>query len=280
MAWEPFVEEDPEAAPQAPDPTGGDDPAYIAKMIAKAEGRSVEEAPAEEPKAGEQPAEEPALLAGKFKTPADLEAAYKALEAKLGQPKEAPKAPEGEAPKEGEEAPKAPAKATPEAQAAAMTDLVQRYTANGALTDEDYAKITEVFGIEDRAVVDNYVAGQVALAQVARQAVFTAVGGEENYTAITTWARANLPAEDIAAYNAVAQGNDLAALKLAAAGLKARHDAANGSPPQRRLGGGSVPEAGVFTGWDQVKLAMKDPRYDRDSGFRAQVAAKLSRSNI
>jgi hypothetical protein len=69
--------------------------------------------------------------------------------------------------------------------------------------------------------------------------------------------------------------------KLAALGLGAKFERANGSDPKRLLGGQSAGSTGdVYESMAQVTAAMKDPLYKADPAFRAKVQSKLARSNV
>jgi hypothetical protein len=247
-----------------------EDQAYIDQMIAKAEGSAL---PAEAPKEG---TDKPSLLAGKFATPADLEAAYLALQSKLGEraTQEPPKA-----------EPPAPDQLTIEAAKDAVQDagldfgaLEREYREAGDLSAESRAALAAK-GITQE-VVDQFLAGQKAAETLGRQKVFETVGGEQQYRDMIAWASANLSADEIEAFNEVARGSNFAALRMAAAGLYARYEAAEGAEPKLVTASGSRPTVDAYGSWAQVRADMADPRYDRDEAFRRGVEAKLARSNI
>lgn len=248
-----------------------EDQAYIDAMLAKADGLGVETVKPEEG------GDAPALLAGKYKTPAELEAAYKALEAKLGERAQTPEKPA--------EAPPANPAITIEAAKEAVTDagldfskLETEFREAGDLSAESRAALAAK-GITPE-VVDQFIAGQKAAETLGRQKVFETVGGETKYREMIAWAGANLSAEEIEAFNAVARGSNFAALRMAAAGLYARYEAAEGSEPKLVTVAGARPTVDAYASWAQVRADMADPRYDRDEAFRRTVEMKLARSNI
>lgn len=250
-----------------PDTKGmAEDPAKVAAMVAKAEGR---EAPAEGFKSApsEPPAEKP-KLAGKFETVEDLEKAYAELQKKLGGSKSAA-APAAASPPPDQNA----AKQVVEAAGFDYSALVTEFETEGALRDETYAALAKQ-GI-GREVVDAYVAGQQAIATLARMQVFQAVGGEDNYRAMGEWARNNLPKSEIDAFNAIASGSDFEALKLAARGLYARYQEANGKEPSLVEAEGAASKQAAYQSWAEVKRDMRDPRYKTDRAFQAEVERKL-----
>jgi hypothetical protein len=134
------------------------------------------EAPPAETMAAEAPAAEatPAgeqMLAGKFKTPQDLEKAYKELEKKLGG---------------GVPTPPPSIEAVLERAGVRGDEIVANYMSHGHLTNEQYEAIEKVGYTRD--VVDQFLAGQAAIAStrvdVTKQAVERAmeqVGGQQQW---------------------------------------------------------------------------------------------------
>lgn len=192
-------------------------------------------------------------------------------------------APEG-TPVEPEPAPEAePNAAEAEAREAATSAgvdydaLSAKYAANGSLEDADYDTL-EKAGIP-RALVDSYIAGQSALAETQRAALLAPVGGDEGYAKMIEWAQGNLPAADIAAYDAIVDGDNPAATKLAIEGLHAKYKAGSTSEP-KLVSGVPTPSLDVYASLEQMKADMRDPRYKSDKAYRARVEAKLARSNV
>jgi hypothetical protein len=255
---------------------------YADQMIAKGNG----ETPTPETK-------EEKLLAGKFKSTDELEKAYAELQKKLGE--QGNKKPEESADdktkkpvdptdpnlgiKKPEEKSEDEKKAQEVAEKAGLdwSELNTEFASSGQLADASYEKL-EKAGIP-RAMVDQFIDGQIAAAQLARAEVHNTVGGEKEYAAIVTWAAENLAPQEIEAFNNIARGRDLAATKMAVAGLKARYDASGASDPNLVLGdkGGGVVGYKSMT---ELTKDMKDPRYNSDPSFRAQVEAKVRVSNI
>lgn len=244
---------------------------YAQEMLKKAEGA---DAPADQ-----QPTpEEPKLLAGKFKSPEELEKAYAELQKKLGEKKPEPAAD----PKKPSTDPNLTIEKTAETVDAAK-DAVEnagldwdglntKWATKGELEDTDY-KALEKGGIP-RHIVDQFINGQAAAAQITRAEVTKTVGGEDKYGEIVSWAAANLPAEEIASYNKIATGQDLGAIKMAVAGLKARYDAEVGSEPNL-IGGDKSSGSLGYANTSEMKADMAKPEYHKDPAFRAKVIAKL-----
>lgn len=245
------------------------------KMAAKVDQANA--APPVEGTEGTPPAEDrPQWLPEKFKSPEDMAKAYAELEAKLGQAKPA-------APAENTPEPSQATSADAEKQLADkglnLQDFSAEFAQKGELSAESYEKLAKAG--YDKGLVDQFIEGQKARASQFESAIKTEVGGADAYVNMVTWAKANLSPSEIDAYNAAVSSGNADQAKLAALGLKMKFDTANGSDPQRLLGGqGSTSTADVFESVAQLKEAMKDPRYKTDSAYRAQVQQKLGRSNV
>ena len=241
------------------------------KMIDKVDAASN---PPVEGTEGTPPEDRPQWLPEKFKSPEDMAKAYAELEAKLGQAKPA-------------DPPAADPAATPPADPEAaladkglnLQDFSAEFAQKGELSAESYEKLSKAG--YSRQIVDQYIDGQRAVAARFETEIMTEVGGSEKYSEITTWAKANLTPQEIAAYNAAVSSGSAEQAKLAALGLSAKYEKANGSDPQRLLGGqGASSSSDVFESMAQVTAAMRDPQYKADPAFRAKVQAKLGRSNV
>lgn len=222
----------------------------------------------------------PDWLPEKFKSPEDMAKAYQSLEAKLGSGnKEEPKANDkpAETPK-GSESTSQDAEAQLQKAGLNFDEFSAEFASKGELSPESYEKLQKA-GF-DQNLVNDFIEGQRARAVAFESSVKGEVGGEEKFNEMVNWAKANLSESEIAAYNkAVGSGNADTA-KLAVLGLSAKFSAANGSEPQRTLGGNRASGDEGFSSTAQVTEAMKDPRYKNDPAYRASVQAKLGRSNV
>jgi hypothetical protein len=100
---------------------------------------------------------------------------------------------------------------------------------------------------------------------------------------MAAWAKANLPAEQIAAYNAAVGSGDLDATIGAVKNLKAIYTAANGSDPTGRVermgGSGNEPLAEMYNSKQEVFKDMATEAYRKgDKAFHAKVDRKLAAS--
>lgn len=243
---------------------GGDTQAHIDAMVAKASGQP---APAAAPAAAptDAPAR-PAWLPEGFDTPEALAEAYKATQVqKTADPDTQQKADE------------AAAKAVENA-GLDMAALEAKLLETGTLEDADYEALAK--GGITREMANAYIEGQKALGEALVTRMHATVGGEEQFNSILTWAGTNLSKPEIDAFNRVVDSGDEATVKLALEGLAAKYSNAGQQRPQL-LGGQRAPASNdAFRSVAEMTAAMRDPRYAKDAAYRADVEAKLSRSNI
>ncbi len=236
------------------------------------------------------------LYAGKFKTPEDMEKAYKELQSRFGKLNQKPedaedKAPEQEKPedKKTEENVSPAYKQVGDVLSKSgidITKLSAEFDADGKLSDASYAALAKAgYG---REMVDQTIssmlgatASQTVIAEAQIAEVTASVGGNEGYGKLMKWASTNLTPTEQKRYNAVMEKGDLDTIKLTVAGLKARYDATYGVDPAL-IGGHSqgAPDKDVFMSTDQVVRAMADPRYGKDTAYTKEVEQKLGRSNV
>jgi hypothetical protein len=271
--------------PQAPAPGT---PEYDAAMAAKFTGTVTtagEQPPAAAPAAA--PAADPARpawLPEKFKTVEDFARSYAELEKKLGgQP---PASPEGQpagqppatqpGPKDGLKVTEGEAKAAVQAAGIDYDALTQEFNETGALKPETFAAL-ESKGIP-KPMVEAFIAGQQALVAQFESSVHESVGGKESFGKIQAWANQNLSPAEKASLNAAIDTGNLEATKLAYAGVKARFDAAYGSPGQQ-ITGQPAASLDVYESHAQMTADIKNPLYAKDPAYRAKVEAKIGRSN-
>lgn len=253
-------------------PAEADKQEHIDAMVAKAEAQGTPPAtPAATP---EGTPERPEWLPEKFATVEDMAAAYAEMEKKLGAPKDT----DGEPTPAEAEAAEAAAKAV-ESAGLDMDALGEKIVKNGDLDAADYEALAKQ-GIS-KDMVQNYVSGQQAVADKMVAEMHETVGGEEAFTGLLEWGAENLSADEIASFNETIDTGKPAAVKLALQGLQARQQAQAGTPPNL-LGGkrGAQNVGEVFRSTAEVTKAMGDPRYRTDPAYRADVMAKLGRSNV
>jgi len=229
--------------------------------------------PATPPDAPPAP-ERPAWLPEKFKTPEDLAKSYKALEAKLGARSAAPAIPDPPAaPKFGDEdtVPTILAKIGLD-QAQALAD----FRANGALSDDYYAKLSEA-GLP-RGLVDPFLKNEVAALDALTTTCHTLAGGEQQFENLMAWASTSLSAAERAKMNTLLASP--ATAEDAVRSLLSRHaEAVKADKAKPLLDGEMAPaETAGFASGAEVRAAMRDPRWGRDSAYTETVKARLAQT--
>ena len=248
----------------------------------------------------EQLQEEEAIL-GKFKSPQDLAKAYAELQRKMGQQSAEPR-PEPVAEPEAADEPGYSADQASEiygkeavgALAAKGVDLAElMWNADqGADISEHYDTLAETFKVP-RQVVENYVskaqsapsAGEAGLSDADATELLQSVGGQESFDQLSGWAKSNLPAEELASYNAVVDSGNKEAIGWALKAMQARQVAPDAVVEPKLYGGGSPTDTVVkFESQQQVLDAMNKRNdrgqrlYDVDEAYRNKVAMILHAS--
>lgn len=204
----------------------------------------------------------------------------------------APAAPQGEVktdppadPKEGEqptkdpkddEVPKTPKDGeTPPTSLADLVDSGDFF--NGIVAEkvpENIAEALKAAGLkpEQIAGLSERLRGLVAAeATLATQALHKAAGGEAEFNALVAWGKTNLTPEQREFYDAQLNGPNAAeVIEL----LKVK--ASKGADPKLIQGNGAVPAATQgYRSQAEMQRDMRDPRYQTDPAFRADVRNKL-----
>ena len=247
------------------------------------------------------------LLAGKYKDAQELEKAYIELQGKLGNKDNTKEAEEKSEDTESEpdnnylEDGSVNYDTVTETYGEAVTEKLkaagvdpwaissQFHESGGEVTDEMVGTLTNA-GFSE-AAVRSYFAGRasesgyssgsaedISDAQISE--IKQSVGGDQAYSNVVNWAKTNLDQSQTDAFDEVVNTGSIQAIKLAAAGLKAQYDQANGVEG-RMVTGKSAPQTkDVFRSQAELVQAMNDRRYDRDPAYRQDVIAKLERSDV
>ena len=231
-------------------------------------------------------AEQEQLLAGKYKSTEDLEAAYLSLQKKLGQEEEVDyeSSDEGyEVEEEGDE------EVFDEAPAVSLiNEASEEYYANdGTLSEETIERFSEM---SSQDLVNAYLEIQqnnpqansqgVEMSDAQVNSVMNAAGGEAQYNRIVEWAASNLDNRSIDAFDSVVDSGNPAAINIAFAGLQSRYNDANGYEGRMLQGKAADSRGDVYRSQAELVAAMGDPRYDSDPAYRADVIEKLNASDL
>lgn len=234
-------------------------------------------------------AEQEGLLAGKYKSAEDLEAAYLSLQKKLG---------ENDGVQEGQEAEEVKAEETKEEEKPAettpamalITEASDEYYKNdGVLSEKTIEKFSSMSSSD---LVNAYIEAQKQNPQLnANQAPATlsdadvnqvqnAAGGLAEYNKVIDWAGSNLDNKSIQAFDSVVDSGNIAAINIAFQGLKSKYIEANGYEGRMLTGKAPKKQGDVYRSQAELVAAMSDPRYDNDPAYRADVIEKLSQSDV
>ena len=225
-------------------------------------------------------AEQEGLLAGKYKSAEELEKAYVELQKKLGDNKEE------------EQASAEDKTETPQLSEGAnlITSASEEYFANGnklspetmakfsSLSSQDLIKAYMEVSQNPEFQQDSAPPAEISTAQINQ--IKNSAGGEQQYAQIVNWAKTNLPADQITAFDEVVNTGSVQAIQLAVSGLKAEYDNANGVEGRMVTGKAPQNSGDVFRSQQELVAAMNDPRYDRDPAYRQDVIQKLDRSDL
>jgi hypothetical protein len=184
--------------------------------------------------------QEQQLLAGKYTNAQELEKAYVELQRKLGTPDEE----QGEEPVDETES----------------TEETEEEVVEEQETEEEEPKIS--MSDEDITYLKN------------------AVGGEEAYTELVSWASDNLSEQEVDAYDHVMGLDNPYAAFFAVKALNMAYQNANGYEGQMLTGKAAANTTNQFRSQAEVIEAMSDPRYDNDPAYRNDIFDKLDRSNL
>ena len=249
----------------------------------------------------EQLQEEEAIL-GKFKSPQDLAKAYAELQRKMGQQSAAEPQSESAAEPEAAEESGYSADQASEVYGKEAVELLAGKGVNlaelmwnadqGADISEHYDTLAETFKVP-RQVVENYVSkaqsassdGEAGLSEADATELLQSVGGQENFDQLSGWAKSNLPAEELASYNAVVDSGNKEAIGWALKAMQARQVAPESVVEPQLYGGGAPTDTVVrFESQQQVLDAMNKRNdrgqrlYDVDEAHRNKVAMILHAS--
>ena len=232
------------------------------------------------------------LLAGKYKTAEELEKAYGELQKKLGEKDTEDSETAGdtedsteskEETEEKEEAKeKSPAVELINEAAAEYWDNDQKLSPE---TIEKFSSLSTTQLLNaylevQKGATNEQQPSTPDLTENDINVVKNSVGGDAEYGKIVSWAKDNMSDKESAAFDDLVSTGNVGAISLAAQGLQAKYNDANGY--EGRMLSGKSPKTSEDTFRSQAELvrAMSDPRYDDDPAYRQDVIAKLDRSDV
>ena len=247
------------------------------------------------------------LLAGKYKDAQELEKAYIELQGKLGNKDNTKEAEEKSEDTESEpdnnylEDGSVNYDTVTETYGEAVTEKLkaagvdpwaissQFHESGGEVTDEMVGTLTNA-GFSE-AAVRSYFAGRASesgyssgsaedISDAQINEIKQSVGGDQVYSNVVNWAKTNLDQSQTDAFDEVVNSGSIQAIKLAAAGLKAQYDQANGVEGRMVTGKSAPQNKDVYRSQAELVRAMSDRRYDNDPAYRRDVIEKLERSDV
>ena len=158
---------------------------------------------------------------------------------------------------------------------------------NGTLSDEMYDKLGEA-GLS-RPMVEAYLKGlrnelgypqdaEPVLSESEVDEVKSIAGGSEGYDALMDWAGENLSKEDAKNYDDVLATANKSAIKFAVKALMGQYEDSQGR--DSRIVTGKESSTENYRSMAEVVRDMNKPEYQTDEAFRDDVLRKLSASNL
>lgn len=120
----------------------------------------------------------------------------------------------------------------------------------------------------------------VGLSQEDETTIMDSIGGEESFKAVQQWAKENLEAAELEAYNREVNSGDYYRARNALQSLYFAYQDNAGYEPELIGGKLSANSSDVFRSSQEVMAAMSDPRYLQDSAYTQDVQDKLIRSDV
>ena len=106
------------------------------------------------------------------------------------------------------------------------------------------------------------------------------VGGDDNYGKMVDWAMDNLPKQEILDFNNATKTMTGPQLKLMVQGLFTQYQNAMGVEPNLINGRPAASGPTPYRSTEEVKAAMRDPRYGKDVTYTQDVYARLDKSSV
>lgn len=240
-------------------------------------------------------------LAGKYKNPEELEAAYLELQKKLG---ETPTSTDEDTPEPQKEFDFYSDDGSVNYETANQVygeqlsntfkdndidpfEMNKHFVENnGTLSDEMYEQLGKA-GLT-KNLVDSYLKGvrdevgiesqQPTLTDAEIADVKNVANGEEGYQTLMDWAGKNLSKEDQDNYDQVLGTANKTAIKFAVKALMGQYEDANGR--DSKIITGKESQQDTYRSMAEVVRDMNKPEYTTDEAFRDDVIRKLSASNL
>ena len=224
----------------------------------------------------EMEAKEESLLAGKYKNAEDLEKAYLELQGKLGEKSDQVSEETKTEEEPTEEEPKENSNILEEVWTKSLDNKLDKetYEKLEKMSPIDVAKLAmqqrqELSKNEPKEFTDKDV-----------EQIHGLVGGQENYNNMMSWAKQNVPNQEIDMFDAVMELGNTTAAYFAVQALALKYQDQSGRDGTFITGKAPKSTADVFKSQAEMIKAMEDDRYNDDPAYRQAIMEKLERSNI
>ena len=150
---------------------------------------------------------------------------------------------------------------------------------SGELSEELSKQISDMNGMDVfKAMQSQQLPGR-DLSDGELNAVYDAVGGQDQYANLIGWAQQNFSEAEIEAYDQVIETGNISQINLALQALYYRYTDAVGQDGDL-IQGKPAQTTAAFRSQAELIQAMNDPRYDKDPAYRQDVLDKLDQSDI
>jgi hypothetical protein len=209
------------------------------------------------------PVERPTGLPEKFKTVADMVAAYSELEKMLGTSPKEPKEVVNETVVE-------------ETAAVDFDKYTTEFFADGAISEESYAELAKQG--YSKQVVDTFIEGKQIKMEQTTKGIYEAAGGEEMYESAIKWASDNWTLPKQEAFNAIFDGTNTESAKFAVQALVSEFKEKGAAPNLISGEQGNIKGGTRYESYRQFLDDVKTKQYKTDPAFRDMVDKKLQNS--
>lgn len=227
--------------------------------------------------------EQQSLLAGKYRDAEELERAYIELQKKLGSRNQQDEEDDEEG---GQEEADDSQEEETEAPDYSFLERLAEEAETGEFSEELISQLDQMSARDIAEMFLEYRENAPEAEQVQQISdddldyYYNMVGGQEQYQNMIGWAAQNLTPEEVQAFDQVIERGDPFSVYFAVQALNYRFMNDEGFEGELLTGRASRSGGDVFRSTAELVRAMDDPRYDNDPAYRADIEAKLERSNL
>lgn len=229
--------------------------------------------------------EQQSLLAGKYRDAEELERAYIELQKKLGSRNQQDVEPDDE---DGEVEQTSDDSNEDQAEGPnySFLERLAEEAETGKFSDELVEQLDQMSSRDIAEMFLEYRENAPEIEQTQQISdddldyYYNMVGGQEQYQNMIGWASQNLTPEEVQAFDQVIDRGDPFSVYFAVQALNYRFMNDEGFEGELLTGRASRSGGDVFRSTAELVRAMDDPRYDNDPAYRADIEAKLERSNL